>query len=158
MIRPASANRHPRTAYLASLLVQIAGAGCIVWTALPIFLTLADRPGDQISRHMDDYIILCLSILVMQFAYWYGLFRIPVPFARPNILLNHVVAFAGRLSFVFGAAMFSLGFFRHLPALGSSVDPILFIGQGVLLACALFALFCLALEFERLADALAPKP
>ena len=63
-----------------------------------------------------------------------------------------------RISFIFGTALFSVVFFTHLPVLDSNFSPVLLVSQGALLAYALFALFCLALELERLAGALAVKP
>ncbi|MCJ2052506.1 hypothetical protein [Methylobacterium sp. J-070] len=140
------------------LLLQIAGAGCLIWATLPIFQDLADNPGEQISRQGSDYFMICVSILTMQSAYWYGYIRVPVPFVRPNVFLNHLIAFLARLSFIFGAALFSVVFFRHLPVLTVNFSIGWLVSQGVLLACALFALFCLALELERLASALARKP
>lgn len=157
MTSPPSAPRHARSVYLALLLIQIAGAGCIIWAALPIFQSLAVSPGEQVLRQSGDYIVICASMAAMQSAYWYGFLRVPVPFAGPNAVLNHIVAFIGRLSFIFGAALFSVVFFRHLPVLEPAIRIVPFVGQGVLLVCVLFSLFCLSLELERLAAAIAPK-
>jgi hypothetical protein len=65
--------------------------------------------------------------------------------------------FLGRLSFIFGGALFSVVFFRHLPALDGDADVFLMTGHGLLLGGALFALFCLSLELERLGHALEAK-
>ncbi|RDL50612.1 hypothetical protein BLJAPNOD_01733 [Ensifer sp. M14] len=58
--------------------------------------------------------------------------------------------FASRASFVFGGALFSVIFFRHVPQL--EVLPPL--GQGIAktlgVMAVLFALFCYSLELERL--------
>ncbi|HEY5069108.1 MAG TPA: hypothetical protein VII37_04955 [Candidatus Acidoferrum sp.] len=64
-----------------------------------------------------------------------------------------VACLQSRLSFIFGAAVFSVVFFRHLPELGLDVDIILLARRGLLLIVSLFALFCFTLELERVANA-----
>ena len=86
----------------------------------------------------------------MQVAYWYRLKCVAIPFRGPNAIVSHLFLFLGRLSFLFGGALFAVGFFRHLPALDA--DALLM--RGLLLGGALFALFCLTLELERLGHAL----
>jgi len=56
-------------------------------------------------------------IVAMQAAYWYRLRRISIPIGRPNLILSYLLLFFGRLSFIFGGALFSVVFFRHLPEL-----------------------------------------
>jgi hypothetical protein len=70
------------------------------------------------------------------------------------LILSHVFLFLGRLSFIFGSALFSIVLFRHLPELRSDVDIFLSVRRGVLLIFSLFALFCFTLELERLSAAL----
>jgi hypothetical protein len=81
-------------------------------------------------------------LLVMQVAYWYRLRRVPIAFQGPNLILSHLFLFLGRLSFIFGGALFSVVFFRHLPVLDNGADALLMTGRGLLLGGALFALFC----------------
>ena len=90
----------------------------------------------------------------MQVAYWYRLRRIPIPLQGPSLILSHLFSFLGRLSFIFGGALFAVVFFRHLPALDHGADGFLMVGRGLLRGGALFALFCLPLELERLGNAL----
>ena len=92
----------------------------------------------------------------MQVAYWYRLKCVAIPFRGPNAIVSHLFLFLGRLSFLFGGALFAVVFFRHLPALDADADAdaLLMTARGLLLGGALFALFCLTLELERLGHAL----
>ena len=98
-----------------------------------------------------------LAIVVMQATYWYRLRRVPVCVPVTSSVLSHLALFAGRLSFIFGGAMFSIVFFRHLPSLETTPDASLLMWHGLLLVGGLFALFCFALELERLGSALRPS-
>jgi hypothetical protein len=141
-------------AYTSLLTVQITGALLFVWKELPAFNQLLGNPGEQLPYIPYDDLTTIGILLAMQVAYWYRLRRIPIPFQGPNLILSHLFLFLGRLSFVFGAALFSVVFFRHLPALDYRADALLMAGRGLLLGGALFALFCLTLEMERLGNAL----
>ena len=89
----------------------------------------------------------------MQLAFWCRLLYVPIPFRRPNIVLSLVLLFLGRLSFIFGSALFSVAVFRHLLELGRQTDIALAAWRGILLMACLFALFCVSLEVERLGQA-----
>jgi hypothetical protein len=78
---------------------------------------------------------------------------VPIPFRRPNIFLNLVFLFLGRLSFIFGGALFAVVVLRHLPKLGRDVDVLLATERGIVFLGCLFALFCTSLEVERLGHA-----
>ena len=85
-----------------------------------------------------------------------GLLVPPSPHSSPATasepVLNHLFLFLGRLSFIFGGALFSVVAFRHLPVLDRSADIPLLVRRGLLLTCELFALF-VTLEVERLGQA-----
>jgi hypothetical protein len=66
------------------------------------------------------------------------------------LLWNHLLLFLGRISFIFGGALFSVVFFGHLPLLDQGADILVMTRRGMLLAGSLFALFCFSLELERL--------
>jgi hypothetical protein len=144
----------PRVAVYTSLLaIQVVGALVFVWKELPAFNQLLRHPGQQLPYIPYDDLTTAGILLAMQVAYWYRLRRIPIPFQGSNPILSHLFLFLGRLSFVFGGALFAVVFFRHLPALDDDADILLMTGRGLLLGGALFALFCLALELERLGHA-----
>jgi hypothetical protein len=148
----------PRVAtYLSLLAVQIIGAVFFIWKELPAFNQLLHSPGEQLAYVPYDDLTTLGILLAMQAAYWYRLRRIPIPFQGPNPILSHLLLFLGRLTFVFGGALFSVVFFRHVPALDHEANVLLMAARGVLLGGSLFALFCLTLEVERLGHAIEDK-
>jgi hypothetical protein len=136
--------------YLLLFAVQMFGADFVVWDGLPAFQQLVLNPGQQVVITRYDGLGIIAVLCVMQFAYWYRYLRVAIPFRGPNLFLSHVFLFLGRLSFIFGSALFSIVLFRHLPELGSDVDVLLFGRRAVVLIVSLFALFCFSLELERL--------
>ena len=147
---------HPKTArYLLLLAIQIAGALVFVWQQLPEFRQVVTSPGEQLPKDASSDLMMAAVLLVMQAAFWVRLLRIPIPFRRPNVFLNHLFLFFGRLSFIFGSALFSVVVFRHLPELGRETDFLLMARRGFLFVGCLFALFCTSLEVERLGQAFA---
>src|ERR1700676_732393 len=121
-----SENGSPRLAAYTSLLaVQIAGAILFVWKELPAFNQLLRHPGQQLPYIPYDDLTTAGILLAMQVAYWYRLRRIPIPFQGSNPILSHLFLFLGRLSFIFGGALFAGVFFRHLPALPDDADILL---------------------------------
>ena len=143
-----------KTAYLALLAVQIIGAVFLITTVLPDFRQLALYPGEQLPYLRGDDFALIVALIIMQVAYWVRLQRIPIPYQGSSIILSHVLLFLGRLSFIFGGALFAVVFFRHVPELDHRADALLMARRGLLLIGMLFALFCFALELERLGTAL----
>ena len=139
--------------YLLLLAVQMLGAITFVWQELPEFRQVVDFPGEQLPYDTPSDLITAGVLLVMQIAFWYRQLYIPIPFRRPNMILNHVLLFLGRLSFIFGSALFSVVVFSHLPELGPETDTLLAAWRGMLLVGCLFALFCSSLEVERLGQA-----
>jgi hypothetical protein len=154
----ANAQQPKPAAYLLLLAIQISGAITFVWQQLPEFRQVAVNPGEQL-RHDAAADLMTVGVLaVMQISFWYRLLFIPIPFQHRNMILNHVFLFLGRLSFIFGSALFSVVVFRHLPELGRETDILLAIRRGVILAGCLFALFCTSLEVERLGQAFERNP
>jgi hypothetical protein len=150
-----SAGEPIRTAtYLLLFAVQMFGADFVVWDALPAFKQLVLKPGEQLVSTRYDGLGIIAVLCVMQFAYWYRYLRVAIPFRGPKLFLSHVFLFLGRLSFIFGSALFSIVLFRHLPELSFDVDIFLFGRRAVVLIVSLFALFCFSLELERLGAAL----
>jgi hypothetical protein len=147
-------NEQPKTAlYLLLLAIQIVGAISFVWLQLPEFNHVLVNPGEQLPKDSASDLLIAGIFVVMQLAFWIRLLRIPIPFRRPNAVLNHVFLFLGRLSFIFGSALFSVVVFRHLPELGRETDIRLMVLRGIVFVGCLFALFCTSLEVERLGQA-----
>jgi hypothetical protein len=146
--------KRSRTAiYLLLLAIQIAGAIAFVWQQLPEFKQVLDNPGEQLPKDVSSDLMTAGILAVMQVSFWVRLLRIPIPFRRPNLFLNHLFLFLGRLSFIFGSALFSVVVFRHVPELGRDTDLLLMTRRGFLFVGCLFALFCTSLEVERLGQA-----
>jgi hypothetical protein len=135
--------------YLLLFAIQIIGAICFVWQELPEFREVLINPGAQLPKDNRSDLVTAGIFFVMQISFWIRVLRIPVPFRRPNIFLNHVFLFLGRLSFIFGSALFSVVVFRHLPEMDRDANALLFLQRGVIFVGCLFALFCTSLEVER---------
>jgi hypothetical protein len=146
--------RGARATYLLLLAVQIIGAIFLIATELPDFRQLALHPGEQLPYLRGDDFALIVALVIMQVAYWVRLQRVPIPFQGSSAVLSHILLFLGRLSFIFGGALFAVVFFRHIPELDQSADAPLMARRGLLLIGMLFALFCFTLELERLGTAL----
>jgi hypothetical protein len=147
-------NEQPKTAlYLLLLAIQIVGAIFFVWLELPEFKQVLVNPGEQLSKDPISNLLIAGIFVVMQLSFWVRVLRIPIPFRRPNAVLNHVFLFLGRLSFIFGSALFSVVVFRHLPELDRQTDIGLAVLRGIMFVGCLFALFCTSLEVERLGQA-----
>jgi hypothetical protein len=148
-------NDQPRAVvYLLLLAAQIIGAVFVMWDELPAFRQLVLDPGEQPPHNSYEYASTIGALFVMQAAYWYRLLRIPIPFQGSSVVLNHLLLFLGRLNFIFGGALFSVVFFRHIPELDPDFDILLMARRGVVLVGTLFALFCVTLELERLGHAI----
>jgi hypothetical protein len=147
-----NAQQKPGT-YLLLLALQISGAIIFIWQALPEFRQVADNPGAQLPRDGFSDLISFGVLCVMQIAFWCRVLLVPIPFRYPQIFLNHLFLFLGRLSFIFGSALFGIVVFRHAPELDAGIDPLLAAKRGMILLGCLFALFCTSLEVERLGQA-----
>jgi hypothetical protein len=147
-------NERPRAAiYFFLLALQVSGALVFVWQQLPEFRQVAANPGKQLPYDTTSDLMMVGVFIVMQISFWYRQLYVPIPFRRPNMILNHVFLFLGRISFIFGSALFAVVVFRHLPELDKRIDIFLAVERGIILAGCLFALFCTSLEVERLAQA-----
>jgi hypothetical protein len=102
--------RDTKNTYLALLAVQFIGAIFLITTVLPDFRQLALYPGEH----------------------WVRLQRLPIPYQGSSIILSHMLLFLGRLSFIFGGALFAVVFFRHVPELDHRADALLMARRGLL--------------------------
>jgi hypothetical protein len=139
--------------YLLLLALQILGAITFVWRELPEFRQVVSNLGEQIPSDDLSDLLLVGILLVMQGAFWCRVRLIPMPIFHPNAFLQHLFLFLGKLSFIFGSALFGVVVFRHLPELAPGVDFFLMAKRGVTFVGCLFALFCTSLEVERLGQA-----
>jgi magnesium-transporting ATPase (P-type) len=139
--------------YLLLLGIQIFGALIFIWQDLSEFEQLLLNPGEQLPKDIHSDLVVFGVFCVMQISFWCRVLYVPRPFRRSNLFLNHVLLFLGRLSFIFGGALFAVVVFRHLPNLGRDADILQATKRGIIFVGCLFALFCTSLEVERLAQA-----
>ncbi|MDB5503895.1 MAG: hypothetical protein JWR89_3797 [Tardiphaga sp.] len=135
--------------YLILLAIQVLGVIVFVWQELPAFTHVLLYPGLQVSSETHSELVVALVLFTMQIAYWVRLRYVPVPALLANAFLSHLFLFLGRLSFVFGSALFSVVLFRHVPEITGEADVLLIVRRGLILVASLFALFCASLEIER---------
>lgn len=140
-------------AYLLLLAIQLMGLIFFVWQEMPEFRQIVTNPGVQLQRDIHSDLLIVAVFAAMQICFWIRLRHVPIPSQCPNMFLNHVFLFLGRLGFIFGSALFSVVVFRHLPDLGPETDFLLAVQRGIILVACLFALFCTSLELERLGQA-----
>jgi hypothetical protein len=139
--------------YFFLLVLQIFGALIFTWQELPDFRQVAIDPGKQLPKDIFSDLVMVGVFLMMQISFWCRVLYVPIPSRRSNVFLGLIFLFLGRLSFIFGSALFSVVVFRHLPQLGSGADLVLMLQRGMILVGCLFALFCTSLEVERLGQA-----
>jgi hypothetical protein len=135
-----------------ALAIQICGTITFVWRELPEVRQVLTNPGEQLAREASSD-LMTAGILFMQGPFWVRLLRIPIPVRRSNIFLKHVFLFLGRLSFIFGSALFSCRRFQASSGTGPRYRRPSDGRRGLIFVGCLFALFCTSLEVERLGQA-----
>lgn len=139
--------------YLVLLVIQLFGAVFFICQQLLEFRQILTNPGVQLPKDAASDLVMVGVFAVMQICFWIRLRYVPIPFRRPNMFLNLMFLFLGRLSFIFGSALFSVVIFRHVPELGPETSIVLPLQRGAIFVACLFALFCTSLEVERLGQA-----
>jgi hypothetical protein len=155
LIDESEQRQHARrnVAYLLLLAMQLAGLLLFVRQELPTFEQLLHNPGEQLPKDISSDVHAFGIFCMMQSSYWCRVLYVPIPFRRPNLFLNHVFLFFGRLSFIFGGSLFAVVVFRHFPRLERGFDVLMATERGIIFIGCLFALFCTSLEVERLGQA-----
>jgi hypothetical protein len=82
------------------------------------------------------------AVVLIQISYWLRVSLIPTLALPRNAFLSHIALFFGRLSFILGAALFTVVMYYRFPELEKSI-PRLLVLIGVL-----FSMFCYSLELE----------
>jgi hypothetical protein len=137
--------------YILLLAAQTACAAVMLANIHAGFRILIENIGTPNAPEPAGVLVLLIAAALGQAFYWYRLRHVPVPANYRNIPLGHLLAFASRLGFIFGGALFSVYFLRHAPAL--ALAPLDLVWRGALLIAVLFALYCYTLELERLGGA-----
>lgn len=144
--------------YVALLVVQSLCAFFILYYVQEMFRVLIVNIGIPQAIPASILVQIAIAAVIAQTCYWLRLRTTPVPNGYRSILAGHVFAFASRLLFIFGGALFSLYFLRHLPAMQPGVIELGFIWRVICLIAILFVLYCYTLELERLGAALQAPP
>ncbi|MGA8654558.1 MAG: hypothetical protein WB586_00275 [Chthoniobacterales bacterium] len=126
------------------LFVQTGGLAIILWQRTPIYRRILEGFGGR-SAGSRVLILATLTVGLMQGAYWLRTAIIPSLTLSPNVFLRHIVLFLGRLSFIFGAALFTAVMYFRFPELEKSIP------RFAVLVAVLFSMFCYSLEMEWLA-------
>lgn len=138
--------------YALLLAAQTACAAVMLANIHAGFRILIENIGTPNAPAPFGVLVLLIAAALGQVCYWYRLRNVPIPTHYRNVALGHVLAFASRLGFIFGGALFSVYFLRHAPEL--ALSPLDIVWRGALLIAVLFALYCYTLELERLGGAL----
>lgn len=133
--------------YFWCFAVQALGFSIIVANGVPVYRQIAR----DFSRHQPHPEVLwwaLMAVLLMQTAYWVRVWLRPAMPQRNHVLLAHLVAFVGRLSFVLGSSTFSVLFLVRFEELSWSPPRVM------LVLAMLFSIFCFTLELEQLGRSL----
>jgi hypothetical protein len=139
--------------YVTLLGVQSAAALVILSYIQGMFRILIAEIGVAQPVSMTEVVSLASSILVSQAAFWVRVRYVQIP-RWHSLVLGHLLAFTGRISFVFGGALFGVFFLRHMPELDLDRYAFGIAWRGAIVMTTLFTLYCYALELERLGAAL----
>ena len=152
-------SRRPKavSSYLTLLALQSAAALALVTYIHRAFRILIDDIGVLHSISLGEIGFFLAAIIVSQAGFWFRLKRVAIPGWR-SLVLGHILGFSSRISFIFGGALFTVFFLRHAPELSWSEDGWSLVWRGAIVLVALFALYCYALELERLGNALQAGP
>jgi hypothetical protein len=142
--------------YALLLGAQTACAAVVLANIHAGFRLLIENIGAHNAAKPGSLIPIVSAAALGQACYWYRLRNVPVPASYRNIPLGHLLAFASRLGFIFGGALFSVYFLRHAPEL--ALAPLAIAWRGAVLIAILFSLYCYTLELERLGGALQLPP
>jgi hypothetical protein len=148
-------NRNLRS-YVALMTIQTACGIVLLANIHAAFRLLIEHIGIPNASPPESLLPMLLTAVIGQICYWRRLRKVPIPTGYRNIALGHLLAFASRLGFIFGAALFSAYFLRHAPLLDLDVLDIAW--RGAVLIAILFSLYCYTLELERLGGALQLPP
>ncbi|MGO4735060.1 hypothetical protein AB4099_00840 [Bosea sp. 2KB_26] len=138
--------------YLVLLLVQTLCAIVVLSNMRGIFLLLIDNIGTVVTASLGGASQMMLAVVIGQACYWWRLRHVTIPASYRGLVIGHLVSFAARIGFIFGGALFSLYYLRHVPVLDLGYLDLSW--RGALLIAVIFALYCYTLELERLGNAM----
>ncbi len=126
--------------------METAGLGIILWQGAPIYRRIL--AGSVGPASPETLMLGLLGVGLIQVAYWLRRAAISSLKLKPLLFLSHIVLFISRLSFIFGAALFTAIMYYRFPEFEKSIPRL------AVLVAVLFSIFCYALELEWLASEL----
>jgi hypothetical protein len=88
--------------YFFLLAIQLFGAIFFICHQLPEFRQVVNNPGVQLPKDTYSDLLMLGVSSAMQTAFWFRVYHVPIPFRRPNLFLNYILLFLGRLSWFSG--------------------------------------------------------
>ena len=135
--------------YLVLLAMQTGGVCILYQYGVPWYRGLLANPTAYEPR--QDMWIWLSAIVLVQVGYWVRhKVRAPLP-KFTNVVLGHVVLFAGSLSFLLATTVFCFVFLAQKMASRMPLD------RQLLMFAALFSLFCYMQELQRLGRSIVGK-
>jgi drug/metabolite transporter (DMT)-like permease len=133
--------------YSSLFAVQAVGGVLILWKGIPFYreVLVAKR---EAQAPIESVVVVGIGAVLIMAGYCTIQRRHKALAAKRSEWLGRGAQFLGRLNFVFVSSTFSTTMFLHLP------DADVVWWRLPVLVAALFAMFCLTLEFERLGKAL----
>lgn len=141
-------------AYALLLAGQTLAASALFVIVFPVFHEIVTNLGERQELLPSQQLAALGSAALLHLCYWTRLKWVAVVAPFHSVFLGHVCAFASRVSFFFGGALFSVLFFRHLPALDVMPPLSRTAFSTVEVVAILFGLYCYSRELDRLAVAI----
>ena len=138
--------------YLVLFFAQTVCAIVVLYNVRAAFRLLLDNLGTVIATSAGSAVQIVLAALIGQVCYWWRQRHVTIPGTYSSLVIGHFFSFAARIGFVFGGALFSLYYLRHVPELDLGYLDLSW--RSALLLAILFALYCYTLELERLGNAM----
>ena len=132
--------------YWIALAIESFGATIILIRGIPLYKTLLLH-YETYTPKSDGIYFAILVILLIQVPHWYKQSKFSVPIVPKSNFLSTIIAFIGRIFFIFAAAFFSVLFFirfeiwAHASAL-----------QFLIALAVIFSIFCYCRDLEELAE------
>ena len=132
--------------YWIALTIESIGAIMILIKGIPLYKTLLLHYETYAPKSGGMYIAV-LVILLIQVPHWYKQNKWSIPIVPKSNILSTLIAFIGRIFFIFAAAFFSVLFFIRYDG-WEGVHPY----KIILMLTVIFSIFCYCRDLEDLAE------
>jgi hypothetical protein len=101
--------------YVLLLACQAIGTTALFSQSIPLYSRLLENPGSPQRLEPVMVALTVVSIVLIQWAYWYRIFNVALPVQNTRVVFGHLILFTSRLNFIVASSLFSVVLFRHLP-------------------------------------------